>query len=169
VPFLASWPSVLKAGTTSDALVALTDLFGIATAAAGAPEYRDGHPVLGVLSGKAAPRDYLFACYGNPGTPLFKAMIRKGDLKYIYLSNGGREQLFNLKDDPHELQNLNDPAAKAEMKAILAAHCARDGLFEALSEDGAMRAFEYKLRPLFRIHQFDTSSGIRDFTFKESD
>lgn len=168
VPFLVSWPAKLPANEKSDALVALTDLFGIATAAAGAPEYRDGHPVLDVLGAKAAPRDYLFACYGDPGTPLFKAMIRKGDLKYIYLSNGGRAQLFNLKDDPNELRNLDDAAARAEFQAILEAHCARDGLREALNADGTMRAFEYRLRPLFRIHQFDLSSGIHDFTFQEA-
>ncbi len=168
VPFLLSWPDRLAAGTRHDDIVALTDLFGIATAAAGAPEYRDGHPVLAALDGSAAPRDYLFACYGTPGTLLFKAMIRRGDLKYIYLSNGGLEQLFNLKEDPEELKNLDDPATKAEMKALLAAHCAKVGLKEVLDADGNLLAHEFKHLPLFRIRQFDLSSGVRDFTFKGS-
>lgn len=169
VPFLLSWPNRFEGGTTSDALVALTDLFGIATKAAGAPLYRDGHPVLDVLDGITEPRDSLFACYGNPGTPLFKAMIRRSDFKYIYMANGGREQLFNLKDDPNELRNMDDTDAKASFRAILEAHCTRDGLRDALLNDGTMRAFAFQPRPLFRIHQFDLSSGIRDFTFKRID
>ena len=150
----------------SDAIVALSDLFGIATEAVGEPEYRDGHSVLGVLSGRVSPRETLFACYGAPGTPLFKAMIRKGDHKYIYLANGGREQLFCLKDDPNELSLLDDESAKAELRAILKAYCARDGLRAALDEGGRLLAFPYTPRPLFRIRQFDASSGVHDFTFQ---
>ena len=32
-----------------------------------------------------------------------KLMLRWDDWKYCYFANGGRQQLFNLRDDPHEL------------------------------------------------------------------
>ena len=166
IPFLLSWPAKYGDDEKCDALVTLSDLFGIATAAAGEPEYRDGYPVLDMLYGNAAPRDYLFACHETPGTGRFKAMIRQGDYKYIYMANGGQEQLFNLKDDPNELVNLNDAIRRAEMKHILENHCRRDGLWEALDENGCIRAFEYTARPLIRVHQFDASFGVHDFTFK---
>jgi hypothetical protein len=38
-----------------------------------------------------------------PGTRHFKFMVRSGDWKYIWMANGGREQLFNVKEDPNEL------------------------------------------------------------------
>ena len=37
IPFLLSWPGQLRAGATDNSLVALEDLFGIATSAAGSP------------------------------------------------------------------------------------------------------------------------------------
>ncbi|MGH7484933.1 MAG: sulfatase family protein, partial [bacterium] len=105
VPFLVSWPGRIPAGERRDHLAALTDLFGIATSAAGTPEFRQGIDVLGAIAGKAKPRDVLFGYYGHPGTRLFKIMVRQGEWKYIFFANGGREQLFNLRDDPHESRN----------------------------------------------------------------
>ena len=32
-------------------------------------------------------------------------MVRDGRWKYIFLANGGREQLFHVHADPHELRN----------------------------------------------------------------
>ena len=68
---------------------ALTDLFGIATQAAGKTDLRQGVDVLGVLDGKAQPRENLFGYYGEPGTPLFKIMVRNGPWKYIFMANAG--------------------------------------------------------------------------------
>ena len=161
VPMLVSLPGTIPAGERDD-LVCLTDLFGLATAAAGAEDTRDGISLWGLLRGEAEPRKYLFAVYGRPGTPLFKCMVRKGDWKYIFLSNGNREQLFNLRDDPKELTNLAGPLC-GTYRAIAQAECRRAGLWQAL-EDGEMRVFPYAERPRIRILQVDASHGDRAFT-----
>lgn len=166
IPFLLSWPAKYPGGTTCHDLVCLTDLFGVATAASGEEELRDGASVLGPLNGTARPREALFACYGRPGTRLFKAMVRKGDWKYIFLSNGGREQLFNLKDDPGEtrLENQAQPEILQEMRDLLADWMHRPGLQAGLDETGKPICHEFKARPKFRIRQFDASSGVKEFT-----
>lgn len=163
IPFLISWPARLAPGRT-DALACLTDLFGLATSAAGIPELRDGVDLLGALEGSAAPRETLTAVYGRPGTPLFKIMLRTGDWKYIYMANGRGEQLFCTGQDPQELHlcNAEQPELLARLRAQATAFCDRPGLYAAL-ENGALRGFDYTERPRPRIHQFDRSSGVVDF------
>ena len=51
------WPARLPAGQRREELVCLTDLFGIATTAAGAPDLRQGSDVLGMLEGRAPARE----------------------------------------------------------------------------------------------------------------
>lgn len=48
-------------------------------------------------------RERAFGLYGEPGSPRFKVMVREGAWKYIYLANGGFEQLFDVSSDPSEL------------------------------------------------------------------
>jgi len=38
-----------------------------------------------------------------PGSEFFKVMVVKDEWKYIFMANGGREQLFNLQADPDEI------------------------------------------------------------------
>lgn len=164
VPYLVSWPARVAANQLRDELVCLTDLFGIATTAAGAQDLRQGIDVLGVLSGTAAPREHLIGLYGIPGTPRFKVMVREKDWKYIYFANGGREQLFNLAEDPHELrQRLADaPGIVARLRDIAVQAANRPNVNRALDAKG-LRAFPYEARPLRRIVQFDHSRGVTGF------
>jgi len=170
IPFLVSWPAKLAAGTRSDALVALTDLFGVATQAAGKMDLRQGRELLGVLDRSAAPREYLYGYYGQPGTPHFKIMVRRRQWKYIHFSNGGGEQLFDLREDPNELRNLaaggQETAAQLRAKAIEA--CDRVELRAAL-EGGGLRKFPFAAHPLQRIYQFDHSRGVTGFPKRPQD
>lgn len=166
VPFLVSWPAKLPADVRRDELVCLTDLFAIATHAAGRVQVRDGHDVLGMLAGDVPPRERLVACYGEPGTRRSKVMVREGDWKYIFFANGGGEQLFNLRDDPHELEQRADAARGIAdaMRRAAVANLARQGLSQTLTEDGAdLLAFEYEARPRGRVYQFDRSRGVSGF------
>jgi choline-sulfatase len=115
VPFLVSWPAELPAGERYDELVSLTDVFGIATTAAGDQELRDGVDVLGGITGDADPRERLFGYHETPReTSLFSiphnftTMVREGDWKYVYAVDGGREQLFDLAADPRETTDLSE-------------------------------------------------------------
>jgi arylsulfatase len=170
VPLLVSWPAKLAAGKKCEELTALTDLFGIATRAAGKPEFRQGTDVLGVVEGTAKPRQDLFGYYGEPGAPLFKIMVRNGAWKYIFMANGGREQLFNLRDDPHELENTLEThsgvADKLRAKAVEG--CRRPELRAALDGSG-LHKFPFRARPATRIYQFDHSRGIKGFPKQPQD
>lgn len=159
VPFLLCAPGMLPADTRDDRLICLTDLFAIATAAAGCCEVRDGVDVLG---GEA--REAVWGTYGRPGTPQFKIMLRRGDYKYIFMANGGREQLFCLQNDPRELHNLaaEETMLLEDLRRQAAVYCRQPGLSPAC--DGTvLRAFPFTERPKVRIHQFEFSKGIEDF------
>ena len=164
VPYLVSWPLRLPADARRAELVALTDLFGLATSAAGRPQMRDGVDLLGLLEGRSAPREHLFGWYGEPGTSHFKIMARRGPWKYIYLANGGREQLFNVETDPNERCNLaaSEPAVRLALRQAAACACRRPGATEALDGDD-LRAFPYQERERRRIYQFDSSRGVKGF------
>ena len=170
VPFLVSWPAKLAAGKKCYSLTALTDLFGIATKAAGQPDFRQGVDALGVAEGTAKARENLIGYYGEPGTRLFKMMVRNGPWKYIYMANGGREQLFNLVDDPHELKNEmgshRDVAAR--MRFTAAKDCERPEL-KAAMEVEKLRKFDFQARALTRIYQFDRSRGVMGFPKRPED
>lgn len=164
IPMLVSWPQRLPAGTRSDALAELADLFGVATGAAGHFEARDGIDLLRVATGETTGREALVGYYGEPGTPRFKVMIRRGPWKYIFLSNGARELLFNLADDAHELINQAprrpDIVAELYSRAVSAAH--KDDLVGALNGSD-LRTFAYQERKRARILQFDRSRGVTGF------
>jgi choline-sulfatase len=170
IPYLVSWPARLAANQRRQELVCLTDLFGIATTAAGKPDVRQGANVLGAVEGRAEARQYVFGYYGQPGTRLFKIMVRHGDWKYIYFANGGREQLFNLRDDPQELANLasgrREVASQLRGRAISA--CQSPGARDALAGSD-LRAFPFEARKPGRIYQFDRSRGVTGFPARPQD
>ncbi len=164
IPFMLSWPSQLPADGRREELVCLTDLFAIATGASGKVQTRDGCDVLGALGGDAPARSALFGYYGSPGTPRFKVMVREGDWKYIFLANGGRQQLFNLREDPGErdecAQRHSEKRARLHSLAVGALDCDAG---RAALDDGDLRAFQFEARPLERIYQFDRSRGVVGF------
>jgi arylsulfatase len=170
IPFLLSWPAHLPADVRREELICLTDLFGIATAASGAVETREGCDVLGVLRDEEAPRDALFGYYGSPGTPRFKIMVRQGDWKYIFLANGGYEQLFDVVNDPGEVDDTAErqPEKLSALRALAIAQLDTDAGRAAL--DGtALRTFAFERRPDLRIYQFDRSRGVQEFPKRPQD
>jgi choline-sulfatase len=164
VPLLISWPLHLPDGVDRDELVCLTDLFALATAAAGDCETREGIDLLGMLRGQTEPRDYLAGYYGTPGTRRFKVMIRDETWKYIYMANGGREQLFNLDEDPDEtvLRNRDRPEVVAHMRSLAKQACKSTGAADALN-DAELKAFDFEPFDRVRCYQFDASRGVHGF------
>jgi choline-sulfatase len=126
--------------------------------------------VLGVLRDEEAPRDALFGYYGSPGTPRFKIMVRQGDWKYIFLANGGYEQLFDVVNDPGEVDDTAErqPEKLSALRALAVAQLDTDAGRAAL--DGtALRAFAFERRPDLRIYQFDRSRGVKEFPKRPQD
>ncbi len=170
IPFLVSWPKKLPHGVRHDELVCLADLFGIATGAAGAGEPRQGIDVLGMLCGTVKPREHLIGYYAEPGTLDFKIMVRTRQWKYIFLANGGQEQLFDMQADPQELHNraADEPAVVRALRRDAVVACRTPGAAAALDGDD-LRALPPKKLPLRRIYQFDRSRGVTGFPSQPAD
>ncbi|MDH3584087.1 MAG: arylsulfatase [Phycisphaerae bacterium] len=146
-PFIVRWPGGIKAGSTSDQLLSLTDVFATCAAVVGAPvpdtAAEDSFNMLPVLQGTQGDkpvRPYLLQ-----QTMSLALSIRQGDWKYLdHKGSGGNNykrkgawgmaqyalpeldpgapgQLYNLADDPGETTNLysRQPKIVAELKAKL--------------------------------------------------
>ena len=168
VPFIASWPGVIKPGTRTDAMVQWIDLLPTLITAAGgdAPAGIDGKSFLGVLRGTSTThRDEIFTTHNNDERMNVFPMrsLRTRDFKYIlnlhpdwahttHIDQGGgtgdgwryflewtalsktdakaanvinrynqrpAEELYDLRTDPHELNNLAaDPAHAATLNTM---------------------------------------------------
>jgi len=130
VPLVVTGPTVAKPGTTSDRPVASIDLYPtlleLAGAAAPAGQMLDGVSWAGVLTGDPPPaRERMvwhFPCYVGKATP--SSALRAGDLKLIeFFEDGGRVELYNLREDPNEERDLaaTMPAETARLTAALRA------------------------------------------------
>ena len=164
IPFLLSWPKRLPRDVKRSELVGLGDLFGIATSAAGRADLREGIDVIGLLEGRAKPRERFIGYYGLPGTARFKVMVRESDWKYIFIANGGREQLFNVKEDPDELkQRIDDqPDVALRLRRAAVEACSARNVNRAL-DGGALRKLPFEPFGRQRIYQFDKSKGVTGF------
>jgi arylsulfatase A-like enzyme len=145
VPFLVRWPGRVKAGSTSDQLLCLTDVLATVAAITGAELPReaaeDSFNLLPVLDGSATGpiRPYLITQAFNGTRSL---SIRRGHWKYLAHSGSGgnvytrpelrhfalpeaapgaRAQLYDLAADPGETTNriLEQPEIARELQALL--------------------------------------------------
>ena len=120
VPMVVSWPGRVKPGST-DIPVATVDLYptllDLGRAEAPPAQPLDGTSLAGLLAGKATlERERLFwhfPCYVGKAMP--SSAVREGDWKLVeFFEDGGHVELFNLRDDPHE---QNDLAAEQSQQA----------------------------------------------------
>ncbi|MEW6307198.1 MAG: sulfatase-like hydrolase/transferase, partial [Verrucomicrobiota bacterium] len=113
VPLIVKWPGATKPGGISAVPVSSIDYFPTILEMCGVKSDAkvDGLSIASVLRGTGAPkRDGLYWHYphysnqgGKPG-----AVIRDGDYKLIEFYENGRWELFNVKTDPRESQNLTE-------------------------------------------------------------
>lgn len=138
VPLIVRAPGKTKAGATAETPVISTDVYPTLLSLAGLPvrpqQHRDGLDVSGVLGGGAAPmRDTLFWHYphyhGSTWAP--GGAMREGDWKLIELFDEGTAELYNLKDDLSERENLAaaEPERLKAMREKLAAWRAETGAY----------------------------------------
>ena len=121
VPFAVRWPSRIKPGQTSDAIVSHLD-FGrtfakLAGAEIAADVFPDSEDALAALTGESA---------GGRASVVQQAYndvlaLRAGNWKYIEPGEGGKERLFDLGSDPSESRNLapTHPEKTKELAAQL--------------------------------------------------
>ena len=101
----------------SDALVYLFDLYPTLCGLTGVPQPDgiDGHDLTPVIQGRAdSVRDTLFLSYRQ-----VQRAVRQGDWKLIRYPQVDVTQLFNLADDPYELNNLADDSKQADRVALM--------------------------------------------------
>ena len=167
VPFFAKWPGVVKPGTESNTPITCVDLHPTLVEITGGKakpgQAADGVSLVPLFKGQSLPERQLFwhfpaylqsySANGQQPDPLFRARpcttMRDGDWKLIEYFEDGRLELFNLKDDIGEANNLveKQPAkAKAlheTMKAWRAATKApvpteKNPKFDAAAEEAAI-------------------------------
>jgi len=125
VPFIASWPGVMKQGRVSGDLICTTDFLPTLCEAAGIPVPADcdGVSFLPQLRGeKGSPRDALYAWYSPPDqSPDLTVHEFAFDHHHKLYRTG---QFFDLKTDPDERSalttlTLGQAAARARLQAVL--------------------------------------------------
>jgi arylsulfatase A len=128
-PLLMRWPEKIKAGTTTDVPVTSLDFYPTFVEAAGG-ENPTGYQLDGlsliplITEGTAPERDVLYWHYpsetGNWKNRMSSA-VRQGDYKLIQFYEDNRIELYNLKDDPAEEEDLADkmPEKTEELHSLL--------------------------------------------------
>lgn len=116
VPYLFRWKGTIDAGRTTDRPINSVDLYPTLLDLAGAAkpgQPLDGESYLAVLNGDDSPRGPLFwhfPGYLGQGKDQWRTLpvgvIRDGDWKLLEFFEDGRLELYNLKDDTGETNNL---------------------------------------------------------------
>ena len=120
VPLIIRWPGKYKAGLRSDALVEMVDLAPTLLDAAGVPipSGVQGRSLTSVLTGQTpGHRDSVYSEHFDSSflydPPPMAACVRTERHKLSYYHNLATGELYDLKKDPGEAQNLwTSPAAK---------------------------------------------------------
>jgi len=138
VPMIVAGPGVQR-GQVVDDLVSLIDVYPTLMDIAGIapPEGLAGCSLLPELTGgRAAGRPaWVFSEYHSNFQNTSSFMLRRGDLKYVAY-DGYAPQLFNLADDPHEVQDLAPTSGDqvAQMDARLRAIVDTEGVAHKVRE-----------------------------------
>lgn len=135
VPFMVRWPGHVQAGSRTDYAGLNFDLFPTFLELAGAqasPEL-DAVSLVPVLEGKPVEKErelYFVRREGGPayGGKSYEALIR-GDWKLMQNDPYSPLELYNLKNDPQEKNNLRTKAPKIfnELSTALRLHIQRGG------------------------------------------
>ena len=109
VPLILKGPraSGIQPASVSDAVVELRDIMPTLLDCAGLPIPKtvEGRSLLPATRGEPAMlREYLHGEHIYAGGAIH--WLTDGQEKYVWFSHNGREQLFNLRRDPQECQNL---------------------------------------------------------------
>ncbi len=119
VPFIVRWPAKIKADSVCDTTINLNDLYATCAVLTGQKtdvnQGVDSYNMLDLLLGGSAYErpTSVHVDYGG------KFAIRKGDWKLIMNGNLKQQQLFNLKNDLGEKNNLIGNPEHAPMVRVL--------------------------------------------------
>lgn len=126
-PLIIRWPGQTRPGSVCHEPVISNDFYPSLLAMAGLPllpdQHLDGKSLVPLLQGRQMDRGPLFwhyPHYGNQGSAPGSA-IRQGDWKLIRWYASGKEELFHLKQDLGEKQDVlaKNPAVAARLRKSL--------------------------------------------------
>jgi arylsulfatase A-like enzyme len=127
-PMITKWPGVTQPSSICDEPVTSTDFYPTMLQMAGLPlrpqQHIDGLSIVTLLKQQAAPQReaiyWHYPHYGNQGGSPGSA-IRAGDWKLIEFFEDGRLELYNLKEDIGEMNNLavSMPEKTAQLHKML--------------------------------------------------
>jgi arylsulfatase A-like enzyme len=124
-PLIIKWPEITKAGTVCQVPVISNDFYPTLLQAAGLPlnpkQHTGGVNLVPLLMSKTIKKRALYwhyPHYGNQGGSPGSA-IREGDWKLIRWHETGKEELYNLKQDIGERNNLVVKDAKNAQRLSL--------------------------------------------------
>lgn len=128
-PLLIRWPARVKPGSVSNAPVTSLDFYPTFVEAAGAEKPQgqllDGMSLIPLLTKGSEPkRDTFFWHYPSESgkwKERMSSVVRKGDYKLLYFYKKDQYELYNLKNDPSEMNDLSAqmPDKTAELKKLL--------------------------------------------------
>ncbi len=112
IPMIASWPGKIKAGSKTDHISAFWDVMPTLSKIANVktPENTDGISFLPTLLGEKNQKEHEFLYWEFPSYQGQQA-VRMGDWKGIrknIFKGNMKIELYNLKDDPTEENNVSD-------------------------------------------------------------
>jgi arylsulfatase A-like enzyme len=128
VPWIVCWPGVVKPGSVCDVPVASIDVYPTVLEAAGVPlgpkQVVDGESLIPLLRQRGGLRRqalYWHYPHYSDGTTPYGA-VRRGNDKLIEFYEDGRLELYNLKEDLGEKNDLagTNPAKARELQRLLA-------------------------------------------------
>ena len=106
IPYIMRYPKKLKPGSIDERLVSLDDILPTVLDVAGVtypnPEILPGESVFEIDGN--TDRGYLYIEHGH-GSKRW-VCLREKQYKYTYYYGGGKEELFDMKNDPDETTNL---------------------------------------------------------------
>ena len=132
MPFLVRWPAVIKPGSRSDALALNIDFAETFLEAAGAavPNAMQGRSMLSVWRGRT-PADWrtsmYYRYYHDPGDHNTRAHygVRTMTHKLIYFWKKDQWELYDLVNDPMEMNNIYGQPGQEQITATLKAELLR--------------------------------------------
>lgn len=129
VPMIVKWPGKGKKGTVCETPVISTDFYASILEMAGLPkmteQHQDGMSFLPYLKGENSPNSraiyWHFPHYSNHGMQSPGGAIVYGDYKLLEYYENNSVQLFNLKEDIGEQNDLSSthPEKTAELRTML--------------------------------------------------
>lgn len=144
IPFIVRWPDITKVGTVSDDLINLIDVMPTMIDGLGL-QYPQGYEPLPGKSlysseGLSSDKEMVFVDYGY-GRDRWVS-VRNKIYKYAAWASGGREELYNMVDDPQEMHNLasSKPEKVREFRSLMVEWEKEHGISGSLDGD-MLKAF----------------------------